>query len=44
MLFRKKSFTSQIFGSKMQKSTVLKKNVSTVQLLSNESADDFILF
>ena len=35
MLFRKKNlFTSRIFGSEMQKSTFLKKNVSTVQLLS----------
>ena len=32
MLFlEKKSFTSRIFGSEMQKSTFFKKNVSTVQ-------------
>ena len=31
MLFGKKSFTSRIFGPEMQKSTFLKKNVSTVQ-------------
>ena len=32
MLYRKKAFTSRIFGSEMQKSTFMKRNVSTVQL------------
>ena len=35
MLFSEFFFTSRIFGSEMQKSTFLKKNVSTVKLLSN---------
>ena len=44
MLFRKKIFHITDSWVKNAKINFLKKNVSTVQLLSNSSADDFILF
>ena len=44
MLFRKKIFHITDFLVKNAKINFLKKNVSVMQLLSNESADDFILF
>ena len=44
MLLSKKNQSHHGFLGQKCKNLLFEKNVSTVQLLSNKSADDFILF